>query len=359
MNNELAIYSFISQFKYPKSYLGKIMLIAFLGTHIPLLTLFFYSVGATNLGWEVKFRILIIALIATLIGTAITLLTLQQLLLPINAVAKGLRKYLHNQKIPQLPTQYKDEVGVLMADTQYTIIKLDELIEQIQNYDSLTGLPNQQLFQLRLKQLIDESRKRGKTLAVIIINLDQVNNIKNLFGNDAGDEIIRDVAHKLEGCMTKNKILCRTNVSQFSIIYSHLVAVEKVEDFSRKILKILTEKWQVNNQDVYLGASLGIAIQPDNIDEIEYDSLQLVNQADVALNLAKEEGHSTYRFYSLEMNEKLKRRFQIERDLYYALEREELELFYQPQVDVITGNIQSAEALIRWKHHQEGFISPA
>ncbi|MBL1211233.1 EAL domain-containing protein [Geminocystis sp. GBBB08] len=354
-NSKLALYSTLAKFKRPKSYLGKIMLVAFLGTHIPLLTLFFYSISVTTLTIDTKIHVLIVALIATLVGTALTLIILQKLLFPITLTAKGLRQYLENNQIPQLPTQFKDEVGILMADTLYTISKLDELIEQLKNYDRLTSLPNRQLFESKLKEEIDKAQKNQSSLAVLILDLDGFTNINNNLGKESGDLVLRTVAQQLTNYVGNTELLSRINADEFAILYPNLTSLEKLNNYSERILNTLAQKMLVNNEDIYLSATIGITIY----DQEKVEPQEIMNQGEIALNLAKEQGRNTYRFYSTEMNEKLRRRFELERDLYRALEREELQLFYQPQVDIETGKFTGAEALLRWQHHQHGFISPA
>ncbi|ACA99847.1 MULTISPECIES: bifunctional diguanylate cyclase/phosphodiesterase [Cyanophyceae] len=352
--HQLNWYANISRLSRPKSYLGKIMLVAFLGTHIPLLTLFFYSISVTTLSTDTKIRVLVVALLATLIGTAVTLFTLQKLLLPISVTAKGLRKYLENNQIPKLPTHFQDEVGVLMADTLYTISKLDELIEQLKNYDHTTSLPNLHLFQALLQKEIYNAQCRNQSLAVLFLDLDNFTNINTHLGRDYGNLILRTIAQQLTQAIGDNDLLAKINTDTFAIIYPHLISLEDLEKYSQKLLTIINQKVTVKHEDIYLSATMGITVY----DEGKVEPQEIINQAETALNLAKEEGRNIYRFYSVETNEKLRSRFQLERDLYRALEREELELFYQPQIDVKTGNITGAEALLRWRHHEHGFISP-
>ncbi|ANV87691.1 bifunctional diguanylate cyclase/phosphodiesterase [Picosynechococcus sp. PCC 11901] len=351
---QLNWYANISRLSRPKSYLGKIMLVAFLGTHIPLLTLFFYSISVTTLSTDTKIRVLVVALLATLIGTAVTLFTLQKLLLPISVTAKGLRKYLENNQIPKLPTHFQDEVGVLMADTLYTISKLDELIEQLKNYDRITSLPNLHLFQALLQKEIHNAQCRNQSLAVLLLDLDNFTNINTHLGRDYGNLILRTIAQQLTQAIGDNNLLAKINTDTFAIIYPHLISLEDLEKYSQKLLTIINQKMTVKHEDIYLSATMGITVY----DEGKVEPQEIINQAETALNLAKGEGRNIYRFYSVETNEKLRSRFQLERDLYRALEREELELFYQPQIDVKTGNITGAEALLRWRHHEHGFISP-
>lgn len=353
----LTIYRLISQLQRPKSYLGKIMLVAFLGTHIPLLALFFYSISVTNLELSAKIQVLIVALIATLIGTAITLFLLQQLLIPISVTAKGIREYLETQKKPKLPNEFKDQVGILMADTQYAITKLDELIEQLKNYNPVTSLPNNELFQLRLKEFLNESYQVDKTMAIILIKINGLQKINSIFGYDTGNSVLRKVGQEICKWIGKDEFLAQINSNEFAIIYNQLISMEELEKFTRNILNNINQSIVIDHEEIIVSATAGIAISPDQENSID-NPLKLVDQAGVALNAVQKENSYGYSFYSPEINEQLKRKFKLERDLSKAIEREELELFYQPQIDSISGSFTSAEALIRWRHHEHGFVSP-
>ncbi|RYG68350.1 hypothetical protein EON80_11830, partial [bacterium] len=137
---ELKLYSLLSQRRWPRTYRGKIMFVAFIGTHIPLLTLLFMAVLRTNLTGSAKAQVLLVSLAATLVGAAGTLFLLNRLLAPVLLTARALRGYLELQIRPTLPTQYSDEAGALMADTMYAVDKLDEMLEYLRGYDSLTSL---------------------------------------------------------------------------------------------------------------------------------------------------------------------------------------------------------------------------
>ena len=352
--NELGIYAFLARKNIPKSYLGKIMLVAFFGTHIPLLSLFFYAISATQLESDIKIRILLVALVATLVGTALTLFALQRLLVPIALTVRGLRQYLTAQEIPQLPTQFSDEAGVLMADTVYAIAKLDESIQQLKDYDGLTSLPNRSLFQSRLQQAITEADRKQSFLAVMLLDLDDFATVNNSYGHQKGDWILRQTAQRLSSFIREGDLLSRVGSDEFALLHPEIKSVEDLSIYSQQMLGVFSKPFAVDSNKVYLGASVGIAVYPTELQNAE----ELINQADTALQSAKQEGRNTCQFYSPEMNEKLRRRLELERDLRKALEREELELFYQPQMELQSGTFKGAEALIRWRHPQHGFISP-
>ncbi len=167
-------YIFLSRFSYLKSYKSKLMVVAFAGTHIPLLTLLFYFFNSTTVEAEAKLQILVIALLATLIGTAATLLALHSLLSPIGLTARALQIYRRQKLLPTLPTQYTDDAGILMASTSQTLRQLDEFIQYVEDYDNLTGLPNRKLLKSQLQKEILERQKQvsKQQIEFFIIDID-------------------------------------------------------------------------------------------------------------------------------------------------------------------------------------------
>ena len=170
--DSLRVYTFLSRFQRPKSYLGKIMLTAFVGTSIPLLLVFIYAVSSAELAPAAKIQVLLVALSATLVGAVFTIWALQKLLRPITLTYRGLRQYLEKNVIPDLPEDFTDEAGILMADTKFAITKLDIAIHQLKNYDALTALPNRMLFQNRLGQALAQARRKNESLAVMVVDID-------------------------------------------------------------------------------------------------------------------------------------------------------------------------------------------
>lgn len=164
--NRLWLYAWLSRLDGLQSYKGKIMVVAFLGTNVPLLTLIFYFVLSNAFSLGVSLRILGIALLATLGGTALMLYSLHNLLAPVTLTAAALQDYLNQHKLPNLPTEFRDEAGGLMANTTRTIHKTDELIQQLAHYDDLTGLPNRSLLRDRLQQELVRAEAEGQWLAV-------------------------------------------------------------------------------------------------------------------------------------------------------------------------------------------------
>ena len=347
----LQFYSFLSRFRHLKSYKGKIMLVAFVGTHVPLLSLIIYFIISVSFGFEMKVRVIVIALIATLIGTAITFYALHNLLAPISFTVSALREYLSKKKIPNLPTKFTDEVGTLMADTSHTIRKLDEVIHRMASYDDLTGLPNRILFRDRLQEALLQVESRNQLLTVILLSLDRFNNINNTLGHSAGDMLLRSAAQRLTTCVHSTDVLSRLSSDKFAVLQTNFTSLDNVTRLSQNILNTLSEPFFLDGNKVRTGVSIGITICPSDSTNVD----QLLENAYTTMQQAKQQGGNNYQFYSADLQERLF----LENELHDALQREELLLHYQPQVALHNGRVIGVEALLRWQNPNRGLVSPA
>ena len=350
----LYLYSVLSKVPYLNSYKGKIMLVAFLGTHVPLLSLLIYFVISASFPIDIKVRVIAIALIATLIGTALTLYALHNLLAPVTLTFLAMRHYLNNRQLSSLPTNFTDEAGILMADTFHTLKKLDEVIEHIANYDNLTGLPNRILFDNRLQQVISQNQN-NQIFTVISLSVDRLKNINNVFGYEIGNIVLRSAAQKLTSCLSDRDMLARLESNKFAIIQTNIKSVDEVVELAKKIINELTKSVSINNNEVFNSVSIGISFYPN--DHTEVDSI--LGNAVRAMDRAKAQGKNNYQFYSRELNNKLQERLMLEKDLHNAIKNGEMLLHYQPQVCLRTGKIIGVEALLRWYSPIHGFVSPA
>ncbi len=352
--NNLYLYSALSKVPYLNSYKGKIMLIAFLGTHVPLLSLLIYFVISASFPTDIKVRVIAIALVATLIGTALTLYALHNLLAPVTLTFLAMRHYLNNRQLSSLPTNFTDEAGILMADTFYTLKKLDEVIEHIASYDNLTGLPNRILFDNRLQQNISQNQN-NQLFTVICLSLDRLKNINNVLGYEVGNLVLRSAGQTLTNCLSNREILARLESNKFAIIQPNVKSVDEVSELVEKIINELTKSVSINDNEIFNSVSIGISVYPN--DHTEVDSV--LDNAVKAMDRAKAQGQNKYQFYSRELNNKLQERLVLEKDLHNAIKNGEMLLHYQPQVCLRTGKIIGVEALLRWYSPIHGFVSPA
>ncbi|HEY9850268.1 MAG TPA: bifunctional diguanylate cyclase/phosphodiesterase [Leptolyngbyaceae cyanobacterium] len=330
------------------------MAVAFLGTHVPLLTLLVYFLVINSFSLNATLRILGIALIATLIGTGITLYALHKLLTPIVLTYLAQRAYINEKKLPNLPTKYTDEVGILMADTVQTITKLDEVIDHLTNYDAITSLPNRVLFAERLQQALLRTQEKNRLLAVMALKLNNFREINNGMGNSASNQLVRVVAQRLSGSISSLDLLCRISSDEFAIALTELTASEDVVSLCELLLERLALPINLNGNQITPLASIGIAIYPFDGDSPE----QLLRSAHTAVDEADRTIANNYQFYSANMNSQLQERLALESHLRHALQRNELQLHYQPRVDIHNNTIVSVEALLRWQNRKLGFVSP-
>jgi diguanylate cyclase (GGDEF)-like protein len=352
--SSLKLYLALANRRWPRTYRGKIMFVAFLGTHIPLLTLLVMAVWQSALTPHAKVQVLLVALIATLLGTGATLYLLNQLLAPVLVTAQSLRRYLRENKRPTLPTGYQDEVGTLMADTMQTVGQLDDMIDYLKGYDTLTGLPNRERFKEHLDQTVAKAIRQKNSFAVLVIDIDDFSLLNTSFGQTAGDRVLREVASRLRGCVRNTDYLARLGGDQFATLHLDLDLPEGIVTQSQRILEELRRPFVVDGKEWHSSASIGIALFPDD----DASGIQLLECADSALASAKEHGRDCSQFFAAERNNKLRERLALGSELHGALEREEFVLHYQPQIDSNTGLIGSMEALVRWQHPERGLLPP-
>jgi diguanylate cyclase (GGDEF)-like protein len=216
--SELRIYALLTRLPRPKSYLGKIMLSAFLGTHVPLIVLVLYLVFAASIDLGDAVPILVIVLFATLLGTLATLYTLYCLLSPGALASKALRDYLDMGRMPSLPTSFTDQAGRLMADVQYVLERLDEVIrslEEASTKDHLTGVYNRRAGEQRLGSDLGRVARGQGTLTVAVIDLDRFKPINDRYGHQAGDAYLQHFAHTCMRNIRKGDWLARWGGDEF------------------------------------------------------------------------------------------------------------------------------------------------
>ncbi|MGJ4789899.1 putative bifunctional diguanylate cyclase/phosphodiesterase [Leptospira koniambonensis] len=357
--NGLNFYSYLSKIRILKTYSSKIMLVAFLGTHVPLITLLLFFVLSTVQDAQTALKILGIALVATLAGTAATLLALHKLLAPVMLTSKSLNRYLSEREIPNLPTVFDDEAGSLMADTVTTVRKLDELIHYMANYDGLSGLPNRDLFLERLSNSLHELSMREEILSFPVLSLEatHLKQIRSNFGVHMGDLYLRSLVQKLETMLGPETVLARTGDGEFSFFplpSSSQILETDSEIWATKIQNSISSPLNVVDQQISSEIRIGISVFP-------YDgksSDQLLWKSETALNQAKLSGTPKIQTYSSEWKERMKEKYLLEKDLRLAISKNQLFIQYQPRIEVQTGKKISAEALLRWNHPEYGVISP-
>jgi diguanylate cyclase (GGDEF)-like protein len=221
-------------------------------------------------------------------------------------------------------------------------------------HDALTGLPNRVLLADRLRQAIARASRHQMRFAVLVVDLDRFKAINDSLGHIAGDELLQEVARRLSGLLRKEDSLARLGGDEFVLLIHEVSTPQDAEEVARKVLSQVALPVQLAGLDVHVSPSVGICLcQDDGV-----DSETLLQHADAAMYHAKKKGRNTFQFFAPAMNAFARERLELESGLRTALAQREFELHYQPKVDVATGRIESAEALIRWRHPKRGLIPP-
>jgi diguanylate cyclase (GGDEF)-like protein len=227
-------------------------------------------------------------------------------------------------------------------------------LQVLAHYDALTLLPNRGLFRDRLDQALAHAERHKGQVAVMFLDLDRFKTINDTLGHDSGDLLLREVSARLRQCVREEDTVARLGGDEFTVILEQINKPEDAAIVAGKIIEALAPPILLSGHETFLTPSIGVTIYPwDNS-----NSENLLKNADTAMYRVKQEGGNGYRFFSPEMNTLATGRLEMESGLRRALEREEFVVYYQPKVDLASGAIIGAEALLRWKHPDRGLISP-
>ena len=233
--------------------------------------------------------------------------------------------------------------------------RAEETIWRQANYDALTDLPNRRLFQDRLQQAIMKAQRAGLYLAVLFVDLDRFKEVNDTLGHQAGDRLLIDAARRIGECVRATDTVARLGGDEFTVIMSELVDTDRVGEVAQEMLAALTAPFDLRGEIAFISASIGITIYPVDATDIE----SLLKNADQAMYAAKAQGRNCFSYFTGSMQETAQRRLQLSNDLHGALAANQLEVYFQPIVDLISGDIAKAEALLRWKHPLFGMVNPA
>ncbi|NOQ80192.1 MAG: EAL domain-containing protein [Gammaproteobacteria bacterium] len=239
---------------------------------------------------------------------------------------------------------------------------IHEQLEQQKNrldhqahHDALTGLPNRVLFIDRVSQAIKLAKRDKSKIAVLFIDLDRFKEINDTLGHSVGDKVLIEIAERLENNIRQADTVARLGGDEFTIILSNIKHASSVMKIAQKLVETLADKIISGENELYVTASIGISLYPDDGDNTEL----LLRNADSAMYQAKNEGRNNYQFYTQEMTEQAFERALLEKNLRRAIEKDEFTLFYQPQYNGRNNEIIGMEALLRWQHPEMGLVSPA
>jgi diguanylate cyclase (GGDEF)-like protein/PAS domain S-box-containing protein len=231
----------------------------------------------------------------------------------------------------------------------------EERLMYLAHHDVLTDLPNRALFSDRLRQALFEGNRQGRLVAVAFLDLDRFKNINDSLGHETGDLLLRGVADRLRANVRETDTVARISGDEFMLVLPGLTNVDDASRIAQKILAGLRHPFVIAGHELYVSASLGLAIYPHDAKDVQ----GLLRNADVAMYRAKETGRNSYQFYAAEMTALAREHLELEGALRRALERGEFELHFQPILDLATGVVVGVEALLRWIHPERGVVEPA
>src|SRR3984893_5934016 len=223
-----------------------------------------------------------------------------------------------------------------------------------ESHDALTGLPNRVLLDDRLSQAVAHAERDGHSFAVAMFDLDRFKVVNDSFGHRAGDELIKEVAHRLAGIARSTDTVGRLGGDEFVFIMDRLAKREDAEQIARRAVEALQVPIRIGGVDIHSSASIGIALFPTDGKSVE----TLIANADAAMYCAKQRGRNNIQCYATGMNSVTQDKVKLESDLFGRHALGQFELHYQPKLDTTTGVIHGAEALIRWRHPQRGLVPP-
>jgi len=246
------------------------------------------------------------------------------------------------------------------------VTQTKDRMRQMAYYDSLTALPNRRLFSEQLDLLLRMAKREGDKLALLFLDLDNFKRINDSLGHSAGDLLLREVAQRLSGCVRESDLVAcnvesgpRIDVSrlggdEFTVILNRIEEAESAGPVAQRLINALIEPMMIDGHELVVTPSIGIAVTPDDAEDVE----GLLKAADTAMYHAKSMGKNNFVCYHQDMDSAGIERLRLETDLRKAVERDELVLHYQPQIDTRNGTVVGAEALLRWEHPEQGLVPP-
>ncbi|MBV8464599.1 MAG: EAL domain-containing protein [Burkholderiales bacterium] len=230
----------------------------------------------------------------------------------------------------------------------------EERLSYLANHDALTDLPNRHLLNNKLVSALLRTQRHGQRLAVLFVDLDRFKLVNDTMGHAVGDKLLVQVAMRLRQAVRRTDTVARLGGDEFTVLLEDVGDLHEISQVAQKIVEQLGVPYDIGGQVVYVTTSIGISVAPED----GVDAKALLTQADRAMYEAKAAGKNGFHFYTPDMNLVAKERLQLEADLHYAIDNEELRLYYQPKVELATGRIVGMEALVRWAHPEHGLLGP-
>ncbi|HCY61561.1 MAG TPA: bifunctional diguanylate cyclase/phosphodiesterase [Oxalobacteraceae bacterium] len=248
-----------------------------------------------------------------------------------------------------------DVSSVLISFTDVSAVKeAQQRLKFLASHDSLTGLPNRAFLLERLGHALSLTQRKKHRIALLFLDLDRFKHVNDTIGHEAGDQLLQTVTARLSSCIRETDTLARLGGDEFVVLAEGFDDASYLTGLAERMLRVISEPFSLRGYEYYLGVSIGISVHPDDGD----DGNTLLRCADSAMYAAKEGGRNNYQFYTQELNTRSQRRYHLEKNLRHALNSQQFLLHYQAKIDLPSGRIVGAEALLRWRHPEQGLISP-
>lgn len=316
-----------------------------------------------------------ITLLTMLVASALIFYVINRILIrPIQKLGQTANEVGRGQFNARTGITSRDEIGELahlFEDMSRNLQESQDHVTYLAYHDALTGLPNRHMFQEYLQRALPQAQRRNSSLALLFMDLDNFKQVNDTMGHQAGDQLLQQLSARITDCLRKEDQLSRINSTgleetppntvsrlggdEFMILLTDLKNPSDAAIVAQRILDTLAAPFSINNNDFFISSSIGISLYPTDGDDVH----GLIKNADIAMYHAKEHGRNNYQYFNESMNSKALERLIMENALREAITNQEFILYYQPKVDMRSGNIKGVEALIRWQHPELGMVSPA
>ncbi len=280
------------------------------------------------------------------------------LLKPIAQVANALEAEAHGRDLPRVPDTGVEEIRQLshaFEQMREQVHSRQARLDHMAHHDALTGLPNRVLLRDRLAQALARCRRSGSMVGLMFLDLDRFKQINDSLGHDIGDQLLQEAARRLGENTRASDTVARLGGDEFAIVVESVSSADQISTLAHKVREAFVRPFLLAGRELHLSTSIGIAVGPDDGTNVD----TLVKNADIAMYHAKEGGRNRYEFFSADMSARVAAHLALEMELRWALERDEFRVHYQPIIDMQSGAVVSAEALLRWEHPQRGLLHPA
>lgn len=304
-------------------------------------------------------KVLLAAVTLMLLFGVAGYLSLDHLILrPIRLLAASLKDHArHTESILPTPSAVRETHDLVnaFAEMQAQVRARERELDYLAHHDALTGLPNRSLFRRRLSEAIAAAGLHGMQVGVLFMDLDRFKQVNDSYGHAAGDQMLVEISRRLRKVFRQEDVIARLGGDEFAVLLENLHERDEMTRLAEKALGAIQRPYEFDGHIFYSGASIGIAVSPDD----SSDPDRLIQQADAAMYAAKQDEGSSFRYVSAELTASAAAQHALENELREAIRLHQLELHFQPVISLSDGHIHSYESLLRWPHAQQGMLQPA